>query len=261
MFMCDSITRGIMCGVIRILSGSEIYGPVSNALCGYSARHMPPSFDAENRQYDVDIGNFTISFTYIKFIETPDTVEQLERNIFKKPYAIIFNTGAWSFWGLPIKPSPDGKWHTGDECETPGYITARNSRLQMVSQDIYARAGKLGQQLGVRMIYRTGHYNVRYGAHCADGDLIPILKERKWDVWDNMRISKDVWQQQTIDGFHFDRTKAHSVEEHARLKQHALENKVELAGMLEMQLAQSLLHYLFRDTIQEFITKGIAIPT
>ena len=259
-FVGDSATRGIMCGIVRILSGSEMFGPADNELCGYPAKPIPPSFESENKVFDVTIGNITISLIYIKTMESEATTQTLEANIAKKPYAIILNTGAWSFWGFPIKPSPTGQRLPGAECDSPIYQRGKNSRLQESSKAAYARAGQLGHDLRVKMIYRTNHYNVRYGVNCADGDLLPILTERKWHIWDNTRVSKDVWAAQTYDGFHFDRTLIHTEAEHLQHIQQAVHGHVELPGMLEMQFAQSLLHYLFRDTIQEFITKGIELP-
>jgi len=264
MFMGDSITRGIVCGIVRILSGSEMFGPSSNVFCGHPGDPHPPSHDKENKQFIVDYGNIIISFVYIKVIEPgfEASMQALEMNVFQKPYSLVLNTGAWSFWLYPIKPTPVGtRLLPGDDCETPMYIGAKEKRTQVLTQEAFARAGKLGEELGVKMIYRTNHYNVRFGVNCADGELIPLLRERKWDIWDNTRISKDVWQEQTYDGFHFDRTLIHTEKEHKEIINHALQHHLELPGMLEIQFAQSLLHYLFRDTIQDLITKGITLPT
>lgn len=260
-FFGDSALRGIMCGILRILSGSEIFGPNSNVLCGHPRSSHPPSIESEHKLFTVDYGNITISFVYIQNIESGPAGQELEMSMFQKPYSIIYNTGAWSFYDFPIKQIPEGeRWHTGDDCETPRYINASKRRTQILSQEAYARVGKLSQQLGVKLVYRTNHFNIRYGVECADGALIPILRERHWDIWDNTRVSKDVWQEQTYDGFHFDRVLTHTVEQHREIIEHALQNNLELPGMLEIQFAQSLLHFLFRDTIQEFITKGIELP-
>ena len=52
----------------------------------------------------------------------------------------------------------------------------------------------------------------------------------------------------------------HTVAEHKEHIQKTRETQIESPGMLEMQLAHSLLHFLFRDTVQEFLDQGIHIP-
>jgi hypothetical protein len=41
-FIGDSATRGIVCGISRILSGSEVYGPCINPICGGSKNWSQP---------------------------------------------------------------------------------------------------------------------------------------------------------------------------------------------------------------------------
>ena len=75
-FFGDSATRGIFCGIARILSGSEIYGPTNNAVCGgipndptnwRKGRSGPITYSSMNKLV-VGMylkGLYNISFVYI----------------------------------------------------------------------------------------------------------------------------------------------------------------------------------------------------
>ena len=98
---------------------------------------------------------------------------------------------------------------------------------------------------GVRMIYRNNHYNARFGTICADEKFQNLLNGTDWEVWDNRRMSKESWVEQTYDGFHFDRTLQFSPQDHVNYRGFCLGKGWEAPGQLEMQLAQSLLNTLF----------------
>lgn len=89
-------------------------------------------------------------------------------------------------------------------------------------------------------------------AHCADDRVEKMLVKSGWDVWDNRNISKDVWRNQTYDGFHFDRTDLHTVADHVQGRKES-----RAAGMMEMTLTQSLLHQLFGDTVRQFVQQSL----
>ncbi len=184
---------------------------------------------------------------------------QVEGNVHKKPYSFVLNTGAWEFDKARVARESQ-RINATDECDSHEDRVQEAHRTSVEVQSMLNETGALGKQLGVRMIYRSSHYNSRFGINCADGKLIPILKAAQWEVWDNTRISKDVWRTQCGDGFHFDRVHSHTVEDHAQKIAYARENQYESRGMMEMQLAQSILFYIFRDTIMDFIAMNITIP-
>ena len=63
-------------------------------------------------------------------------------------------------------------------------------------------------------------------------------------------FSADVWQRQSWDGFHFDRYKVNTREEHEQNIQKILAKGQTKPGQLEIQLAQSALHAVFYDVLQ-----------
>jgi len=258
LFMGDSGLRGALCGIGRILAGNEIHGPNINDICGYDAERKPRARSpAEvNLLYSAEFDNIVITFMYIMKMEVQYTGWMLEMNVHKQPYALILNTGAWSFDSIARARSANST----ENCDTPADLRVAAERNSPSSRAIYAECGELGFNLNVKMVYRTSHYNSRFGFNCADAQLIPFLKTKSWNIWDNSRISKDVWKTQNHDGFHYDRIFVHNVTEHKEHIKKARELQIESPGMLEMQLAHSLLHFLFRDTVQEFLDKGIRIP-
>eukprot|EP01032_Pedospumella_encystans_P018397 gene18397-20942_t len=260
-FVGDSGLRGILCGISRILSGNEIYGPNFNEICGFDAVRWPKAKgNAEvNVPYSVEFGNILITFMYIRKIEVQYTGWMLERSVHTQPFALILNTGAFSFDELARARSARFINST-ENCDSPDDLRIEAERNSPSSRAVYAECGELGYNLNAKMVYRTSHYNARFGVNCADAQLIPFLETKKWNIWDNTRISKDVWKTQNHDGFHYDRTFMHTVAEHKEHIQKTHELEIESPGMLEMQLAHSLLHFLFRDTVQEFLDQGIHIP-
>lgn len=261
LFMGDSGLRGALCGIGRILSGNEILGPNINDICGTDALHKPRARapNEVNLLYSAEFGKIVITFMYIMRIEVQYTGWMLEMNVHKQPYALILNTGAWSFNDVARVRSAQYTNST-ENCDSPDDLRIQNERNSPSSRAVYAECGELGFNLNVKMVYRTSHYNSRFGFNCADAPLLPFLETKKWAIWDNSRISKDVWKTQNHDGFHYDRIFVHNVSEHKEHMKKARELQIESPGMLEMQLAHSLLHFLFRDTVQEFIDNGIRIP-
>jgi len=64
-FMGDSASRGIANGIIRILSGSELYGPCENSICG-DKNHKVPNVDSMHGYFEEKYGNLLLSFIYVK---------------------------------------------------------------------------------------------------------------------------------------------------------------------------------------------------
>jgi len=111
--------------------------------------------------------------------------------------------------------------------------------------------GDIGARHGVRLIYRNNHHNCRFGPTCADERLEALMaKHSQWEVWDNKGITKDVWVNQTWDGFHFDRHRVYSVEHHKMNIEQWHASGREAPGAMEMQLAQSLLNAVFHDCLE-----------
>jgi hypothetical protein len=255
-FMGDSATRGLICGWTRIMSGSELYGPCENEICGRES-HLAITHKDTHKLYNVYFGeNIEVTFMYIKSFTDKYSNWMVEGNINKKPYAVIVNTGAWDFDRI-------ARQHMGEvaaeECNTDEMERASLLRTQPSIQNYFLTAGDLAKQLGVRTIYRTNHYNNRFGVHCADDRFISMLNGSNWEIWDNTRITKDVWRQFTRDGFHFDRHRTHTVRHHQLIVASAKEEGFMVPGMLEMQMTQSMLHALFHDALRAFIAEGLTL--
>ena len=59
-----------------------------------------------------------------------------------------------------------------------------------------------------------------------------------------------MWRDQCYDGFHFDRHKIYTAEQHQAIRDTALQVGTMLPGMMEMQLVQSLLNSVCYDSLQ-----------
>jgi hypothetical protein len=122
----------------------------------------------------------------------------------------------------------------------------------------------------VHMIYRNNHYNRRYGVDCADWLFEKLYQEQRkhhdgsnnnnddnhhyirWDIWDNRNMSYDTWFQQLYDGFHMDwPVMTYTSIEHRLYNQQYREKYGEYPGMLNTQLAHSILHQIFYEAIQK----------
>jgi hypothetical protein len=112
----------------------------------------------------------------------------------------------------------------------------------------------------VRLIFRNSHFNGFYGTYCGSLALeeklqIAAQKERSnWEIWDNRRISQLVWKEQWFmrDPFHYGRESLMwTYEDHVRaMGQYRAIPGTYDKGMLELQLAQSLLHMIFHPILK-----------
>lgn len=253
----DSAVRGVICGVMRILSGSEVFGPLENEICG-DMHTEPVSILNIHEIRNAFFGtNIEMSFMYMKSLSVQYSRWMVEGNMGKKPAALILNTGAWDFDELARKhrdaPAPP-------ECQSDEYDQVSQLRVQPSIAAELKECGEIAKRLGVRAIYRSNHHNFRFGYHCADDRFQDMLKSMDWEWWDNTRLSEDTWQTQCGDGFHFDRWERHSERQHQEHREAELQRGKETPGMLEMQLAQSLLHRLFRDTLQDILDQRVTRP-
>ena len=93
-FLGDSAMRGIFCGLGRILSGSEVYGPNINVVCGGGPYGNPVTASRYGQYFDVDYGQLTLTFIYIKNFDTRHLDWTIEYAItVNKPFAVVLNTG------------------------------------------------------------------------------------------------------------------------------------------------------------------------
>jgi hypothetical protein len=248
--MADSAMRGILCGVMRILSGSEIYGPSENAICGSDDLPVMSVQKHLHALANVYFGrNLELTFMYIQSLEQRYTRWMLEGNMNKAPHVLVLSTGAWDFDDM-------ARQHIGEnatlECNRETEPLSQ-ARVQPAVQNAMSECIGIAKRLKVRAIFKGNHYNNRFGVNCADDRLQAMLKDTGWEWWDNRRLSEDVWRTQNWDGFHYDRWRQHTVAEHVAHREAELAQGKEAPGMLEMQFAQSLLHRLFRDELQSIL--------
>ena len=249
----DSGTRGILCGITRILSGSEVFGPCENEICG-KVGQLAMSYERTNMEETVQFDySFEFSFIYVQSLLDPITREAVMKSVLKKPYAVMLNTGAWDFYSLSDLHQQEV---ANDLCDTADMDNVSLNRAQPVIRTMLHETGREAHAQGVRAIYRTNHHNARFGSHCADDHVLTALAGSGWEVWDNRRVSHSVWRHQIFDGFHYDRNFVHTVDQHKQHRQQQRDQGRGTPGMLEMQLTQSLLHMLFRDALQELIDQG-----
>lgn len=156
----DSAMRGLFCGISRILAGSEVVGPCSNAVCGTSPHNLVQA-NLMNKLIPIDFGpNLRITFAFLISLRVQHTDWIIEAAIKAKPYAVVFNTGAWDF---DIISRLHMKEISSDYCtnETESISLKRaTTPVKAVMREL----GRYARQLGVRAIYRNSHFNARYGA-------------------------------------------------------------------------------------------------
>jgi len=246
--MGDSATRGIICGLTRIFSGSEILGPCINNVCGNGAGVNPASVSSYGKYIDLDFTrHFRLTFVYIQSFDTRHLDWLLEFAItVMKPALFMFNTGAWDYDEIARAHSEPAAEYC-DSNETEAVSVRRASQFVNTTLSWLGEAAKENK---VRTIYRNNHYNKRFGVHCADDRLEEMLKGSPWEILDSRRISKGCYEHQNWDGFHFDRWKVNWEETHLGTYNWYKSHSLEIPGQLEMQLTQSFLNMAFYDALQ-----------
>jgi hypothetical protein len=245
--MGDSATRGMVCGLTRILSGSEILGPCINRVCGNGAGVNPASVNAYGQYIDLDFSiHFRVTFVYIQSFYTRHFDWLLEFAItVMKPQLYLFNTGAWDFDEIArAHTEPAAEYCDSNETEN----ISQNRASDFVNKTMHW-LGKEAKKNDVRTIYRNNHYNTRFGVHCADDKFEAMLKDTSWEILDSRRISKECYTHQNWDGFHFDRFKVNWPETHLETYNWYKEHSLEIPGQLEMQSTQSFLNMAFYDAL------------
>lgn len=192
-FIGDSGTRGVFNGLTRLLSGSELYGPCSNVVCGNPG--LPLSYRNLHQIFHVPFPpHVDLIFMYYKSLLSKGSVAAFKAVIDEKPHAIIFNTGAWDFDHLSRsmkgRVAPHG-------CDNEAFEAIASARASPEVREALKEITKYANQHQVRLLYRTNHFNRRFGAHCADDKFLAMLQEdefrNSWDIWDNFNVSRDSW--------------------------------------------------------------------
>lgn len=262
-FFGDSALRSIVCGLSRILSGNEKLGPLDNTICGGPIHGLPISIRHLNKYKEfIYYNKIKITFWYIKNIldENGFVMEQMKKIINdenNKPYAIIYNSGAWDF----------DKYARENELNNykidPYSQNCSDIRIKHIVHDRYSydiinamfEISKLAKEKHVRIIYRNSHYNIRYSAYCADYKLENLISigPFAWEIWDNRNISKYIYEEQNFDGFHFDRHRVFTVKHHIHDENYYITKEGHSRGTLEMQLTQSFLQSICYDYLQNYL--------
>jgi hypothetical protein len=189
-FFGDSATRGIINGITRILSGSEIFGPCVSDICGRPGS-FPPS-EREHNQHKIYIYHqLIITFIYTKSLTIPYTLQHIE-SILKenKTYALILNTGAWDFDHV----SRAYKNNTAiDECGKQAMHEVSKLRTSSIINESMWRFSELAEKHHTRIIYRNNHFNRRFGTICADAEFESMIYGSNWEIWNNREMSRDSW--------------------------------------------------------------------
>lgn len=251
LFLGDSGLRGILCAIARVGGGSEMLGPLKNDICGGLAppRHLPISIGNPDVVYRANVtDNLILEFAYVMNIKDDVYVNFINNLMSSPPYAVVVNSGAWDFDKLsrrhPVKPPYDD---TTPQCKNDDYKSISLLRgSEGVKKNMHA-ISKICSDHKVRIIYKNNHHNARFGALCADTEFEKTLIGSNWEVFDTKNITKDHWKDQLVDGFHYDRQKIFTEAHHARVfKQGGIVGYPwKHMGELEMQMAQSFLHFIF----------------
>jgi hypothetical protein len=251
-FLGDSILRGYVCGLGRILSGSEVFGPNINSVCGGPGRNAVSTsmlgLPITNEYLD---GKLLITFMYVKGFNIKHLDWHLEFFVYNtKPYAIILNTGAWDFDEIARARNHS---LTSEECTTEEEFKVSRERASEWINKTMWEIGAAAKKFGTKAIYRNNHHQARFGTVCADKGFEAMIDGSAWQILDSRRISKDIWMAQTYDGFHFDRHRVDTVEMHEYNIAIYKSKNYTAPGALEMQDSQSLINFLFHVFITELL--------
>ncbi len=96
LFMTDSGTRGQLCGIIRMIQGTEVYGPTENIICGYGPDRL--AYRDTNQFVNMTFfdNKLVIHYSYTRaFVENDDVLDKVIHESIRKfkPHTFVFNTG------------------------------------------------------------------------------------------------------------------------------------------------------------------------
>jgi len=254
LFIGDSGTRGMVCGLSRLLGGTELLGPLNNRICGGHLWGRPISNPERNQCFDVFYGWVQLTFCYLHNLVGPQSHQKVRQMISYRPHALVHNSGAWDFDHY-AQQHQDNKLAFDPfsrECSTGevGEIVRRRTDPEAVG--VVRSFAREARRNNVRPIYRNNHFNQRFSAYCADEELERLLAADPdgWEIWDNRNISRDVFHHQNFDGFHYDRHKVHAVKHHEQIL-HWWVQTGHSCGEQEMQFAQSLLQSVCGEFLED----------
>lgn len=195
-FMGDSATRGVLCGLLRIVHGSEQFGSCESKICGDIPSHPHAVSYQEiqqiNEQYLLR-GKLRLTFIYEKsFIAYGWDMDNFLVTYIKenKVDYVILNTGVWDYDDIARRHIGQDAEDTCAELKNGWDYEKSIERANKHVNDTVHRLARVGKAHNITMIYRTNHHNNRYGPYCADHKVIPLYEHAGWEIWDNMRISK-----------------------------------------------------------------------
>jgi hypothetical protein len=141
-------------GLLRMLAGSEVFGPWLNKICGFTTI---PSPSVENllQHNHVEFKDLINSFVYIKSLTdvltradiastVVDTAASRKSSIL---YAVVLNTGAWEHKGTI----------TADECNTKEMMNISRSRASPAINESMWELSREASLLNIRLVYRNNH--------------------------------------------------------------------------------------------------------
>jgi hypothetical protein len=261
-FIGDSSLRGILCGIIRILEGSETMGPCVNTVCGgtnFTENQFPVSVEHTDEVFNLTsyLPDLLLTYIYVKGFPFHPLNVTLLNAVKERPTAIIYFSATWEFdeyarasYNRTHRRIPQLKCDTSNQ-EIRNIISGRVSPIARSS--FFRVSNEATENKHTRLIYRTSHFNSRYSVQCADDDVLKMIEGTNWEIWNNRKISYHpmFYHEQSYDGFHFDRAFIHTAAEHSNIRIHHAAQHKTMPGALEIQLAQSLLHTLCYDYLVE----------
>ncbi len=174
----DSTTRGLTCGLCRLLAGSEIFGPAINAVCGSETERFTMEF---NKRHTLDFGpqlRLTFNFQHSFILENNDNYpldSVLKSAVNEQPaFALLTGTGAWDFVHMYQKSIFKTPGH--EECENEAWVAMAKERATPSINASMHQLSDLATAKNIRLVYRNNHYMKRYGTECADGKFEKFLE-------------------------------------------------------------------------------------
>ena len=177
-FLGDSVTKAIVCGIARVLAGSEVYGEIANPVCGGGPFGIVLAHKLTG-WINLDFGRLRLTYLFQKsFHARLDHLDwKLEWAITQmKPFAVILNTGAWDF--QPEGENPPVKVEGQEHCTSEHTEAISIARADGLVNKTMWEWGIEAQKLNISVYYRNIHFNSRFGALCADERVEKILEGR-----------------------------------------------------------------------------------
>lgn len=267
-FVGDSLIRGLICSVARVIAGNETHGPLENPICGGATSSFMQSTNigVYPQFYDGKLAlhfNFQKSLIHRKF-DKADWVMEFELTEFR-PYALVWGSGAWDFENLHEKYNHlKAQDNHSEYCVSQGSKEIAEQRASPFVNETMRFLGHLAEESSTKAVYKNMHVNLRYGARCSDDSVLEMLADPPgsgWELFDSFNISITSFKNQLLDGFHIDRRFSATVEQHEQERQKWLHKNGQYPGQLEMQMAHNFLHQMFWEYIKPFHQRAVSKET